>query len=496
MLESNNEPPRLYFWKNINYLAVLSCNIILYFVLLSALVPTPDIGNIPLSIMKILDRAQVIGFYPIFFDALLFFYVIIILRWSYKKGFFKRMISLHFSSSTFSKILIANIIYLLLLGFFVQNFNPIGIINIFQGSVHFFTWLVFLSLIIQIIAFRINQLKRDISLITLLLTFNFYLVFAFLIYALFISSQDINNFSYFFPFLVFVNIQTLVYDYAKSIMTKSEFTSFINHTIIPVNILIESGIFADEQEYKEAMAVGAKNIDQLNLVKSYDADSYETAIKIRDSNFPSMIDYNKAQALGMNNYIELQKYEQKQMIVELKEKIQRKKRIRFNEQQINLINLLKKTNRIKLDHLIDYLNIPNTKYLLVWLSNLPDDHPVKLEGDSLALNPHISERQLKSFIENLLLQLDAKFTITQDDVKKVKDFFSDLRPNIRITMKQLEKTVDLTDEKIDYIILFLLSKVPKFVNYNVEEEYFVRRDFDIDVGIADFPEFIEDMSNF
>ena len=52
------------------------------------------------------------------------------------------------------------------------------------------------------------------------------------------------------------------------------------------------------------------------------------------------------------------------------------------------------------------------------------------------------------------------------------------------------------DEKIDYIVLFLLSKVPKFVNYDIDGEFFVRRDYDIDVGIADFPEFIEDMGNF
>ena len=171
--------------------------------------------------------------------------------------------------------------------------------------------------------------------------------------------------------------------------------------------------------------------------------------------------------------------------------------MRFNENKINLINLLKKTNKINLEQLLDFLNIPNVKYLFVWLSNLPDNYPVKLEGEYLVLESNISEKQLIAVIEKLLLQLDAKHTITIDDVLKVKNFFSNLKVNIRITMKQLEKELDLHEDKLDYIILFLLSKVPKFVKYEVDEEYFVRKDYDIsEIDVTEFSEFIEDMSNF
>ena len=45
--------------------------------------------------------------------------------------------------------------------------------------------------------------------------------------------------------------------------------------------------------------------------------------------------------------------------------------------------------------------------------------------------------------------------------------------------------------------MIVLSKVPKFVKYEVDEEYFVRKDYDIsEIDVTEFSEFIEDMSNF
>ena len=445
----------------VDYLAILAWNLILYLVLL-------DILFSSLSIELVFVQFQVVGFYPLLFDILLFFYILYLVRLYFKRTRIKKLIAIHFTPGSFRNIIIVNIIYLLAIGYFVPNFNPIAIIQITQGTVPLFTWIVLSSLIIQIVAFRINQVRKKISGPSLLLTLNFYLIFAFFLYSLIFGLQGIDNYSFFSPLMLFLNIQTITYDYAKTIMNSDEFTEFIENKNVPSRILTEAKIFDTEEDYKEGMAKGARTGDQLEIIRSYGTENYEMAMKIRDSNFPNLETFNRAQKLGMNNYGELLRYEQKQQIIELKEKIQRKKRMRFNDLHLKLNNLLKKTNKIKLVQLLEYLDIPHTKYLLTWLSNLPDDYPIKLEDDSFILNPNITDKQLQMVISNLLLKLDAKYTITLEDVEKVRKFFADLHANIRITMKQVENEMGLSEDKIDYIILFLLSKVPRFLHYNVK----------------------------
>ena len=80
-------------------------------------------------------------------------------------------------------------------------------------------------------------------------------------------------------------------------MSKEEFSAFIKSNIVPSRILIEADVFTNEAEYIEAMEKGAKTRDQLNVVNSYGTDTYQMAILIRDSNFPDLESYKKAESL-------------------------------------------------------------------------------------------------------------------------------------------------------------------------------------------------------
>ena len=240
MLESKKGLSNASLLLNFNYVAILAISFLLYIYLLSLLFSTFDI-------MRVLDQFQVVGFYPIFFDAILFFYILFLIRLYFKHKLPKRIISLHFTSKTFTKIISVNIIYLILIGFFVPNFNPIAIIQVLQGNVPFFAWLTIISLIIEIVALQLNRTKKQINIPSLLLTINFYVISIFFLYAYFLQNRYITNFSYFFPLLLIFNIQTITFDYLKIIMSKEEFSAFIKSNIVPSRILIEADVFTMKQ---------------------------------------------------------------------------------------------------------------------------------------------------------------------------------------------------------------------------------------------------------
>lgn len=471
--------------RNIDYLAILICNSLIFLVLTADLF---DSSN-PILVMV---QAQNIGFYPIFFDALTFGYVLFLIYLFFRPYFYDKMIASHFNTRFYKIIISINLIFLILLGFFVPNFNPIALFFVSNQSIPLFSWLVAISLILNVLALIFTIKLKKLPFSGYPLTANFYIIFAFFLYALPIRNIYLPNFSYFFLLFIMINFQTLIFDRAKVIMTKEEFRDFISdNTIIPMRILILGGVFTSEDEYHEAMQVGAKTKNQLYLTRDYGADTYQLALQIRDANFPSYDVYKEAQDLGMSNYAEWQRYNEKQMILDLKDKIRTKKGIKLHEQELNLQKLLTKTNKIAISQLIEYMQIQEkANKLLVWLAEQPHDSPVKLEGEYLILNSNITPKQVSEIIRSLMTYLDAKNTITQADVDKVTHFFSILNSNIKITMKRLEEELDLPEEKIDYIILFLLSKNPSFVNYKVDEGVFVRKDYDLRVDTSDFRDYL------
>jgi len=125
---------------------------------------------------------------------------------------------------------------------------------------------------------------------------------------------------------------------------------------------MQAGKFFDYPTYQQAQQVGASTMDQLKLVQRYQAPDYATALKVKSKGFSNYRTYKQATNEGFAEYAPWK----------LKENRKHK-----------LLNLMKRATSIPINQFIDYMEFPNHKEFLEWLTSLSADSPLLLDGNMI-----------------------------------------------------------------------------------------------------------------
>lgn len=380
-------------WKKFEYYIIL-----LFTVVLLVQTNIPFVENDPFSSIGSLQYVfyliQIDGLFPLLFDFFLVFYLIKLIRLNFNN---KAIVSSLARRSKLKNILITNsllLLYFILLALFSPPFNPLLIFNISAGSYPAFSIISLGSIclfIILIISIRNKKMGR---IYYFLMNGIYYFLVLIFLSNFVLPINNFYNYSYLIPALYFITAQIFNYKFLKSNVSPEEREELFLKNKPPAWIITMGGVFDSKADFLEAYDKKCKNRGQLQLVRKYNADSYKTALDIMERDFPSYDVYKTAFAQGYKNYRDWERYQNS-----LQEK--QEKKDKHQSRIDNLVILLKKSEKLTINQLMNVLNLNNSKPLLMWLINLPENYPIRLEGDAMVLNKNISDDQIKKVIESL-----------------------------------------------------------------------------------------------
>ena len=321
------------------------------------------------SITNLLTVMETFEFIPLLMDFFLFVYLIELLHFLWNKNRLTKILAKYYTYNFLKNSTYFLAIFIAMIGFFIPVYNPFYILNQPPSSDQIFSLITIISFMFLVIVIILARNKSSFTTIIFSLNLIFLIISILTIYSLFITPVDSYYSAYMIPVIIYLSIQTMLYLYAKKLMNQSEFFNFVSSHTVPMKVLITAKVFDSENEYKEAMAKGAKNKFQLSLINYYKADSYKNMVETRDHNFPDYQVYLDAKAKGIKFYREWQSYNQNvQKIDDLNTSYSGKKK--------SLTSLIKKSNKITMEHLMVFIGSNNIKPLLYWFAKLPDNFPM------------------------------------------------------------------------------------------------------------------------
>ena len=66
---------------------------------------------------------------------------------------------------------------------------------------------------------------------------------------------------------------------------------------------------------------------------------------------------------------------------------------------------------LTINQLMTIFDLQDSKPLMLWMINIPEDDYVRLEGDSIVLHPNITEDQINRVVNSLMSHLTAEINI-------------------------------------------------------------------------------------
>lgn len=398
MLENNSELPKpssaenrqsdLKNWKHIDFFIFL----IFILVTLAQLIP-PFFQSI-VNINSIFYLPQIVGLFPIIFDIFLIYFFYKMIKLFSSDNLLIKFSAKYFRLRTLQVINSLSIFYFILLVLFTPVYNPLLFLNITNGSYPAFSLISIVSIIMLLTMYMF--LKSNSSHIIFFNSLRVYLYFLIVISFsnFYWQITDFFNFSYLIPVICVFITEISLYSFNNANLTNEEFSNLLYKTKPPGWLMVESKEYDSEKDYFEALDKECKNRHQLAIVRKYDAPTYKKAIEVMERDFKSYEEYQKALEIGIYNNREWKKYKRDKLgIVDQEEEQETKKK--------NLRSLLNKTNKIFIDQLMEYLDIDDSKVLIKWVVNLPDELNIRLEDDTILFKAHLSKEQIEYIIHSL-----------------------------------------------------------------------------------------------
>lgn len=378
-------------WKSLNNLILWLTLIILFYFNVSPLFSTVSITNLFFYL-------ETYTFIPILFDIMLFFYILELFHLLFSKNRLEKVSAKYFTYNSLYGITIILTIYSLIIAFFIPEYNLFVFFNGPRWE-QIYGLLILINVFAFLLILTFFKMKKSFTLIIVFLNIGFYVVSILSLSAV-LGTTDQYFSTYMIPIIIMLSFQIKIYDFSRGVMNNQEFYDFITKHIVPLRLALKAKLFDTEAEYNDAMVKGAKNKNQLYLVNKYKADSYQHTVETMDHNFPDYPTYQDAKAHNILFYREWKKYvnnfERKVEVLTTDYTIQKK----------NLASLLKKSNRILLDQILQFIGSKDVKPILYWFAKLPDTFPMRLDRDMIVITSDITEEQIQYIVDSLFATLD------------------------------------------------------------------------------------------